>query len=178
MPSVTETLIPAQIRAGRSLVDWSQENLASEAEVALTSVRDIEAEKRAADSGTVAKVRRALENAGVEFLFGTTNHGPGVRLIGDRPNLIRRPTVVTMWEGMPIEVEFRGKTFHAFITYEVLEDLGRLKRKQSDEVYFKIFEMHRASILDGIRRAFGGRENWDKQGRLFVREKDISELNR
>lgn len=171
-----KAIIPAQIRAARGLLDWSQEKLAVEADVAITSVRDIEGEKRAADSGTAASVRRALENAGVEFVPGTVDSGPGVRLVGNRPNLVRRPTVVTMWEGMPVEVEFKGKTFHAFITYEVLEDLGRLRKKEPDEVYFKIFEKHRGSILDGIRNAFDDRENWDTQGRLFVREKDISEL--
>ena len=120
-----------------SLVDWSQEELAKAAAVALTSVRDIEGEKRAADSGTVANVRRALENEGVEFLAGAEDHGPGVRLAGDRPNVIRRPTVVTMWEGMPVEIEFKGKTFDAFISYEVLEDLGRLTKKEPDEDVYK-----------------------------------------
>ena len=173
---MSQTIIPAQIRAARSLVDWSQDDLAKAAGVALTSVRDIEGEKRAADSGTVANVRRALENEGVEFLAGDENHGPGVRLAGDRPNVIRRPTVVTMWEGMPVEIEFKGRAFDAFISYEVLEDLGRLTKKEPDEVYFKIFDKHRASILDGVRRAFGNRENWDKQERLYIRGNDIREL--
>jgi transcriptional regulator with XRE-family HTH domain len=173
---MNQAIIPAQIRAARSLVNWSQEELAKAAEVALTSVRDIEGEKRAADSGTVANVRRALENEGVEFLAGAPEYGPGVRLLGNRPNLIRRPTVITMWEGMPIEVEFRGRTFDAFISYEVLEDLGRLTKKESEEVYFRIFDKHRGSILDAVRRAFGSRENWDKHGRLYIRGKDIPEL--
>jgi transcriptional regulator with XRE-family HTH domain len=174
---MSQTIIPAQIRAARSLVDWSQEELAKEAGVALTSVRDIEGEKRAADSGTVANVRRALENEGVEFLAGAPDYGPGVRLVGNRPNVIRRPTVVTMWEGMPVEVEFKGKTFDVFISYEVLEDLGRLTKKEPDEVYFKIFDKHRGSILDAVRRAFGDAENWDKHGRLYIRGKNIPELN-
>jgi transcriptional regulator with XRE-family HTH domain len=171
-----DTPIPAQIRAARSLVNWTQEDLAKAAGVALTSVRDIEAERRAAESGTVNSVRRALENKGVEFVSGTPDYGPGVRLVGNRPNVIRRPTVITIWEGMPIEVEFKGRRFHAFISYEVLEDLGELTGKKADEVYFRIFEDRRASILDGIKRAFDHEENWDKQGRLHVRGKDIREL--
>ena len=174
---MTQATIPAQIRAARSLVNWSQEELAKAAGVALTSVRDIEGEKRAANSGTVANVRRALENEGVEFLAGAAEYGPGVRLVGNRPNLIRRPTVVTMWEGMPIEVEFKGKTFDAFISYEVLSDLGRLTKKEPDEVYLRIFDKHRGSILDGVRHAFGDAENWDKQGRLYIRGKDIRGLH-
>lgn len=174
--AMNQTIIPAQIRAARSLVNWSQDELAKAADVALTSVRDIEGERRAADSGTVSNVRRALENEGVEFLPGAAEHGPGVRLVGNRPNLIRRPTVMTMWDGMPLEVEFKGKAFCAFISREVLDDLGRLTKKEPDEVYFKIFDKHRGSILDAVRRAFGSRENWDKQGRLYIRGKDIPEL--
>jgi len=174
--AMSQTIVPAQIRAARSLVNWSQEELAKAAGVALTSVRDIEGEKRAADSGTVANVRRALENEGVEFLAGAPDYGPGVRLIGNRPNVIRRPTVVTMWEGMPVRMEFKGKTFDAFISYEVLEDFGRLTKKEPDEVYFKLFDKYRGSILDGVRSAFGSRENWDRQGRLHIRGKDIREL--
>ena len=173
-----ETILPAQIRAARSLLNWLQDDLAKAADVALTSVRDIEGEKRSAASGTFASVRRALENAGVEFLAGTKDHGPGVRLVVNRPNLVRRPSVMTMWEGMPIEVNFKGRTFDAFIRREVLDDLGGLTKKEPDEVYFGIFDKHRAAILDGIRNAFDDKENWDKQGRLYVRGKDINELNR
>jgi transcriptional regulator with XRE-family HTH domain len=173
---MTDTVIPAQIRAARSLVNWSQEDLAKAAAIALTSVRDIEGEKRAGDSGTVTNVRRALENEGVEFLPGTADYGPGVRLVGDRPNLVRRPTVMTMWEGLPLEVQFKGKTFIAFITREALDDLGGLTKKEPDEVYFKIFEKYRGSILDGLRRAFENSKNWDVQGRLHVNGKYISEL--
>lgn len=173
-----ETILPAQIRAARSLLNWLQDDLAKAADVALTSVRDIEGEKRSAASGTFASVRRALENAGVEFLAGTEDYGPGVRLVVNRPNLVRRPTVVTMWEGMPIEVNFKGRTFDAFISYEVLENLGRLTKKELDEVYFRIFDKYRSVILDGIRNAFDDEGNWDKQGRLYVRGKDINELNR
>lgn len=62
------SIIPAQIRAARSLVNWSQQQLADAAEVAISSVRDIEGERRAGEVGTVSNVRLALENAGVEFI--------------------------------------------------------------------------------------------------------------
>ena len=84
---------------------------------------------------------------------------------------------MTMWDGMPIEVEFRGKTFLAFITREVLDDLGRLTKKEPDDVYFEIFEKHRGSILDGIRGAFPNSKNWDTQGHLHVSGRYIRELN-
>jgi transcriptional regulator with XRE-family HTH domain len=169
-------IIPAQIRAARSLVNWSQQQLAEAAGVAISSVRDIEGEKRASEVGTVSNVRRALENEGVEFLLGTKDYGPGVRLVGDRPNLIRRPTVMTKWDGMPVEIEFKGKTFTAFVSREAIEDLGRLKGDEDADAWLGVFDKFRGSILDGIRRAFANDKNWDKQGFLRVTSRYIREL--
>src|ERR1700733_15481413 len=99
-----QSIIPAQIRAARALLGWSQDNLATEAGVALTSVRDLEAEKRAGESGTSSSVRKALENGGVIFVSGESDAGPGVRLVGKGPNRVRGPTAgrVVEWDGMPL----------------------------------------------------------------------------
>ncbi len=69
-PMTTEIVIPPQVRAGRALLGWSQEELAREAGVAVTTVRDVEAEKRAA-TVAVGEVVRALKNGGVEFVAGS-----------------------------------------------------------------------------------------------------------
>jgi transcriptional regulator with XRE-family HTH domain len=165
-----QTIIPAQIRAARALINWSQENLADAAGVALTSVRDLEAEKRTSESGTSVNVRDALVNAGIEFLPGTPEGGPGVRLIANRPNLIKRPSVSSMmkWDGMGVEVEFRGKTFNAFISREALEDLGGLKGTEPPEIWVKVFEAEQGNVLDAIRMAFEQNDRWDERGRLHV----------
>lgn len=170
------TIIPAQIRAARALLNLTQEQLATSAEVALTSVRDLEAEKRAVDSAVAGNVRRALENGGVEFVAGTPTSGPGVRLAANRPNVIRRPSVMMMWEGMPVEIEFKGKHFTAFISREVIEDLGRLKGTEPADAYLNVFDKHQGTLLDAIRAAFDREDRWDKQGRLYVKSDQIPEL--
>ncbi len=161
-------IIPAQIRAGRALLDWSQDELAKAAEVALTSVRDLESQKRAADSGTAAAVRRTLENEGIEFLHGTAQNGPGVRLVGSRPNLFRRPTTMTKWDGMPFTIEWQGKEVTVFLAREAIEDLGRHTGTEDDAVYLKTFDKFRGGILDGVRAALAEPENFDRQGNLRV----------
>src|SRR5208283_2560498 len=102
-----EIIIPAQIRAARALLGWSQEQLTKEAEVGLSTVRDTESERRAADTGAVASIRRALWNGGVVFTAGREGEGPGVRLVANRPNIIRRPTTMQKWEGMPFTIEWQ-----------------------------------------------------------------------
>ena len=165
-------VIPAQIRAARAFLDWSQEQLAVAAEVGINSVRDVESQKRPADSGAVTSIKRALENAGLIFLTADEDEGPGVRLAANRPNLVRRPTVVMKWEGVPFEIEWRGRAYTAFVSYEVLEDLGRLTNP-TDEQLLRSFAMHKARILDEVGKAIQKPENFDKRGFLHLRGSDF-----
>jgi len=172
-------VIPPQVRAARALLDWSQKELAERAGVAVTTVRDIEEGKRA-DTGAAAEVLETLRREGVEFIAGNESGGPGVRLTSDRgPNLVRRPTVMTLWDGMPLDVEYRGRRFNAFVAREVLEDLGRLPgdAKPTDEEYFQIFNRHVRSILEGVKIAYERGAAWSRDGMsLYVRPLDIREL--
>lgn len=70
-------MTPAQCRAARGLLKWSQEGLANAAEVGIVSVRQFENENTEPRRATLAAIRRALEAAGVEF---TNGDAPGVRL--------------------------------------------------------------------------------------------------
>ena len=81
MSTQKKTLISAQIRAARSLIKWTAEDLARQSSVSLRTIRRAELADR--DTSMTATndlaVRRALENAGVEFIDGNGG-GPGVRL--------------------------------------------------------------------------------------------------
>ena len=70
-----------QIKAARALLEWSQENLASEADVSIPTIKRLEAQggPLGGRSDTGAKIRHALETAGVEFI-DENGGGPGVRL--------------------------------------------------------------------------------------------------
>jgi hypothetical protein len=171
-----DVVTPAQVRAGRALLEWSQEQLAKEAEVGLSTVRDVESERRAADTAAVASIRRALWNGGVIFVAGDACGGPGVRLVGNWPNIIRRPTTMQTFEGMPFSIEWQGKVITVFVSREVLDDLGGHSRSMHDEVYLKTFERHRGRILDAIAVAIEDLANFDRYGRLYIRPKDIEAI--
>ena len=70
-------MTPAQCRAARGLLDWTQDELAAKAAVSVVTVRNFEKGRSSPQRATLEVVRRALEAAGVEL----TNGGqPGVRL--------------------------------------------------------------------------------------------------
>ena len=72
-------MTPAQCRAARALLNWSQAQLADAARVGVVTVRQFEGEKAVPRNATLEVLSRALETAGVEFI-PENGGGAGVRL--------------------------------------------------------------------------------------------------
>jgi predicted transcriptional regulator len=70
---------PAQCRAARGLLAWSQQDLARAAGIGVVTVHQLEAGTSAPRRATLEVIKRAFENAGVEFI-DENGGGPGVRL--------------------------------------------------------------------------------------------------
>ncbi|RWP19300.1 MAG: helix-turn-helix domain-containing protein [Mesorhizobium sp.] len=66
---------PAQCRAARALLDWSQQRLADESKIGNATIRNFEGGKSAPQHATLDVLRRIFEAAGVEF-----TNGSGVKL--------------------------------------------------------------------------------------------------
>jgi transcriptional regulator with XRE-family HTH domain len=65
-------ITPAQCRAARALLNWSQQELATAARVGVITVQNFEIGKTVPRNATMDVMVRALEAAGVEF---TENDG-------------------------------------------------------------------------------------------------------
>jgi transcriptional regulator with XRE-family HTH domain len=72
-------ITPAQCRAARGLLDWTQQDLADSAGIGIVTLRQVEAGVSAPRRATLEVIRRALEKAGVEFI-DENGGGVGVRL--------------------------------------------------------------------------------------------------
>lgn len=77
-------ITPAQLRAARALLGISQLELAALAGVGSSTVKRIEASPTGirGTALSLVKLQRALEAAGVRFLFEDEKAGVGVRLSG------------------------------------------------------------------------------------------------
>ncbi|TIV38999.1 MAG: helix-turn-helix transcriptional regulator [Mesorhizobium sp.] len=64
-------MTPAQCRAARALLDWSQQHLAEVSKIGNATIRNFEGGKSTPQHATLDVLRRALEAAGVEFINGT-----------------------------------------------------------------------------------------------------------
>jgi transcriptional regulator with XRE-family HTH domain len=80
--SSSDMLFAAQIRAARALLDWRQADLARAADVAITTIRRIEAQPGPVMGyvSTLLRLQQALEEAGVTFTDEDETGGIGVRL--------------------------------------------------------------------------------------------------
>jgi predicted transcriptional regulator len=75
-------LTPAQMRAARGLLGWSQNDLAGKCAGvgSLATIKRFEAGKSDPKASTLLAWERALKKAGVDFIEGDEAKGPGVRL--------------------------------------------------------------------------------------------------
>jgi predicted transcriptional regulator len=73
-------ITPAQCRAGRGLLNWTQAGLASRAHVSDSTIRHFESGRHVPTHNNHEAIQRALEEGGVVFLDDSDGCGPGVRL--------------------------------------------------------------------------------------------------
>ena len=72
-------LSPAQCRAARALLNWSQEELVLKSKITKKTVADFERGATSPRPQTLAQIIAAFEAAGIEFVYGGS---PGARIAG------------------------------------------------------------------------------------------------
>lgn len=171
-----DVIIPAQVRAARALLSWSQEELAREAKVGLSTIRDLEAERRSDEVGAMRGVVHALHNAGVTFLVGNVKGGPGVRLCVGLPNVIVRPKGAVQ-DMLHFTVEHVGKRYVVCLGRAPLEDLAEHGRAETDEVRLATFDKYRRQILERAARAIDNGEA-KPDGRVYLETTHFRDFRR
>ena len=78
-------MTPAECRAGRALLGWSQRDLAQRAHVAVSTVADFERTARTPVANNAVAIQVALEEGGVSLVAG------GAVMADTKPPLRREP---------------------------------------------------------------------------------------
>jgi ribosome-binding protein aMBF1 (putative translation factor) len=71
---------PGQLRAARATLDWSQPKLAEMSGVHINCIKLFELQRSKPTWSTIAQLEQTLKKAGVVFIDGDDQFGPGVRL--------------------------------------------------------------------------------------------------
>jgi len=94
MMTAPTALTAAQCRAGRALIEWSQQQLSQSAAIDIQTIADFEKRFRSVDETTRRRLRATLEAAGVVFI-AENGGGAGARLKFNRQEVWE----VNRWEG-------------------------------------------------------------------------------
>ncbi len=73
-------ITPRQIRAGRALLGWSQDQLATKAKVGRATLARIEASMTNPTADTLKAIRKALKDEGVRLYDDSDGVGEGARM--------------------------------------------------------------------------------------------------
>lgn len=154
-----------QSRAGRALLNWSQDDLATHARLAKRTIANFEGDARMAHPETAAAIAAALQDAGV-ILIPEGDEGVGVRIKKAQPRLIQRNDVPYR-EWVAFAFSFRGQSTVGFITYNALGLLGL-----SNDAPVKIFDQFRDRVLRIAADKFD-RKALDDGGRVLIDRLDV-----
>lgn len=143
------TVSPAQCRAARALLDWTQGQLALNAQVARATIADFERNLRLPMRNNLVAIESTFEAAGVAFI-AENGGGAGVRL--RKVELEYSRDVQADSEGATLRVRYRGKRFKVRIPSPVIDDLDKASYTTAEE-YGKAVELHLPIFLRAAEKA-------------------------
>ena len=120
----------SQCRAARALLDWSQDQLAENAQVARATIADFERNARVPMRNNMVSIVSSLEAAGIAFI-SENGEGAGVRF--RKVELEYSNTVRTRNQDVLLSVRYRGKPYRVVITREVTDDIDRTNHRTTDQ---------------------------------------------
>lgn len=116
------TISASQCRAARALLDWTQDQLAENAQVARATVVDFERNARSPMRQNLVSIVSALEAAGIQFI-PENGAGAGVRF--RKVELEYSKTARHNGDDIILSVKYRGTPYSIIIPREIIDDIDR-----------------------------------------------------
>ncbi|WP_421704584.1 helix-turn-helix domain-containing protein [Aliiroseovarius sp.] len=132
-------ITPAQCRAARSLLNWSQEELSHHAGVSRATVVDFEASNRAPIKNNLRSIADCLFAAGVELVPEEGSRGVGVRYYTRKITYIKSIKIDQFNDKATVPMQFAGEGFTCVIRLHAVDDYHRTDFS-TDAEYVKAIE--------------------------------------
>src|SRR6185312_2187429 len=116
-------MTPSQCRAGRALLNWSQDDLEIAAGVSKKTIADFERNQRDQQVRTVEAIEAALVSHGVIFVPTDNGGGEGVRRRASMPRLFRRDEVEHR-EWIAFGFDYKEERYVGFVRYGALAGIA------------------------------------------------------
>lgn len=154
-------ITPAQCRAARSLLNWSQETLALKADVSRATVADFESSTRQPLKNNLRAMMDCMIKAGIDFLGETGDHGVGVRFSARRVTYLKSVKIDRRRGIVSIPMHYAGKPFACELELHDLsnflladfssdEEIAAAVSRMFDHIYI-VTEKHAATgIRNGV----------------------------
>lgn len=122
-----------QCRAGRSLLNWTQDQLAQNAVVSRATITDFESNARQPMKNNLRSIADSMFAAGVEFIPEEDGKGVGVRF-RDRKLEYTSNIRIDRFNGTAaMRMRFAGEDFLCLISLDAVDDYHRANFRKDDE---------------------------------------------
>jgi DNA-binding XRE family transcriptional regulator len=132
---------PAQCRAARAYLDWSQDELATRSNVARKTIVDFERGAQTPTIQTAAALRAAMSDAGIKFI-PENGGGDGVQGLRAIPRIVGKTTYRSTNRLIELDVQYRNRRYDVVLAQEALDLI-----EQSDRTPREKTEAAQALIL-------------------------------
>lgn len=140
-----------QCRAARGLLNWTQEELATNANVSRATVTDFESNTRRPMKNNLRSMADCMFAAGVEFLSEDGNAGVGLRFRERKLEYVTNVRIDSYNDRVTIRMRYAGQDFLCHIRFEVVDDYYH-GNFQTDSEYGKAISKMQHIILAAAER--------------------------
>lgn len=111
-----------QCRAGRSLLNWSQNQLAGNAAVSRATIADFESSTRKPMANNMRSIADSMFAAGVEFVPEEGNKGVGVRFRKQKVEYVGSARINRFDKNAAVRMRYAGEEFVCVIDLNAVDD--------------------------------------------------------
>ncbi|MEJ6390244.1 helix-turn-helix domain-containing protein [Gymnodinialimonas ulvae] len=153
-----------QCRAGRSLLNWSQGELAANANVSRGTIADFESGSRWPMKNNLRSIEDSMFAAGVEFISAEGSKGEGVRFRERRLQFSKSIKINRFENTASIPMEYGGERFQCVVDLDTLDDFHSTDFSTDDQYAKALGDVLHSVLAAAERRA----STHIKDGRFLV----------